>query len=632
MKKLFLFVLLATGFSICAQSNYAISSIPSELLLGANSVLLQHKIQVDVSKEAQMEVRVDRVVTVLNKMGDAYVRAVAYYDDDVKVRKIEAYVYDASGKEMEHYRKNDFNDVSASDGFSLYTDDRVLYMDYTPTRYPYTVAFSYEKVSNTTAFLPRWYPLEGTATSTLESSYTITYNPVNTARYKAVNLEGYDIAISEEPSKIICRAQNLKARKFEEHSPPFLNTAPQVLFALDRFYLKGVAGYGKDWNEFGRWMERSLLGDVNDLPEATIAQVRSLVSTEKTPLDKARKVYEFVQNKVRYISVQIGVGGWKPMLASEVDKLSYGDCKALTNYTKALLDAVGVPSYYTVLYSGPNGRDFDEDFSAMQGDHVILGIPSDDDIVWLECTSQDMPFGFGGTHSDDRDVLVITPEGGKIVHTKKYAFDESLQHNTASVQLDPDGGLKAQFQRRSMGLQYDQKYYLEKFDALKLDQYYKEHWDYINGFTIDSIALQNNKEDIVFLEGLKLTVPKYCSFIGEDLLLAPNLFNQSQFIPPRITDRKQPLFLPIGFKDVDQIEIELPEGFILEEIPEGYAEENKFGLYSSQIERISARKIRYTRTLIIKKGTFTKNDYSDYRNFRRNVSKWDKSKILLKRA
>ncbi|MCW8981650.1 MAG: DUF3858 domain-containing protein, partial [Altibacter sp.] len=103
-------------------------------------------------------------------------------------------------------------------------------------------------------------------------------------------------------------------------------------------------------------------------------------------------------------------------------------------------------------------------------------------------------------------------------------------------------------------------------------------------------------------------------------------------IPPRITDRKQPLFLPIGFKDVDQIEIELPEGFILEEIQEGYAEENKFGLYSSQIERISARKIRYTRTLIIKKGTFTKNDYSDYRNFRRNVSKWDKSKILLKRA
>ncbi len=56
-----------------------------------------------------------------------------------------------------------------------------------------------------------------------------------------------------------------------------------------------------------------------------------------------------MQDKTRYISVQIGIGGWKPMLADDVNKLGYGDCKGLTNYTKALLEAVDVPSYYTLF-------------------------------------------------------------------------------------------------------------------------------------------------------------------------------------------------------------------------------------------------------------------------------------------
>ncbi len=623
--------MLFTGIMV-GQSNYAISSIPSKFLEGANSVLVSKDVLVDVTDPTRMNYQVRRVVTVLNKKGDEYVNASVNYDNDSKVRKIEAYVYDVAGNEIEHFKKNDFRDVAASDGFSLYSDDRVLFLDYTPISYPYTVAFSFELESRTTAFIPKWFPLEGTASSTLESTYVIQFSPVNKPRFKAENLDGYDISVTKTPTEIKCTATNIPVMKYEEHSPPYFQRIPLVLFALDRFYLKGVAGYGKDWNEFGRWMERSLLGDVNDLPEATVAQVRSLVSSEKTALDKARKIYEFVQNKVRYISVQIGVGGWKPMLASEVDKLSYGDCKALTNYTKALLDAVGVPSYYTVLYSGPNGRDFDEDFSVMQGDHVILGIPNGDDIVWLECTSQDVPFGFGGTHSDDRDVLVITPEGGKIMHTKKYPFDESLQHNTGSIQLDTEGGLKVQFQRKSMGLQYDNWYQLEKLDAKKLDQHYKEHWDHINGFSIDSVALQNDKKDIVFTEVLKLSIPKYSSSVGEDLLFTPNVFNQSQYIPPRITDRKQPLFLPIGFKDVDEIDIELPKGFVLEDLPEGFNEETQFGSYSAHVERVSATKIRYTRTFIIKKGTFSAKEYTAYRNFRRNVAKWDKSKILLKKV
>ncbi|MDP4989490.1 MAG: DUF3857 domain-containing protein, partial [Polaribacter sp.] len=109
-----------------------------------------------------------------------------------------------------------------------------------------------------------------------------------------------------------------------------------------------------------------------------------------------------MQQKTRYISVQIGIGGWEPIAANLVDDVGYGDCKGLTNYTKALLDVADVTAYYTVVYADDR-IDVDKDFSSLQGNHVILNIPNNGKDVWLECTSQTMPFGFLGDFTDDRD-------------------------------------------------------------------------------------------------------------------------------------------------------------------------------------------------------------------------------------
>jgi transglutaminase-like putative cysteine protease len=72
------------------------------------------------------------------------------------------------------------------------------------------------------------------------------------------------------------------------------------------------------------------------LPEETKAKMRALIGDEKNPIMKAKLIYDYVQQKSRYVSIQVGIGGWKPMDASDVDRLGYGDCKGLTNYTKAL--------------------------------------------------------------------------------------------------------------------------------------------------------------------------------------------------------------------------------------------------------------------------------------------------------
>ena len=384
----YLFLLISS--SLFSQV-YSILDVPLDLKKNANSILLSEKEIVDVSENGKLNYKTHRVKIILNKNGNKDIASHVYYNKDTKIKKIDAYVYDAFGNELEHFKKKDFFDVAAADGISIFSDSRVIYLKYVPTSYPYIVEFTSEIENNSTAFLPSWYPLGGYNRSTKKSEFVLKFDPNNKPRFKTANLEGFNVSVSENPSKIICIAENIKAIGYERMSPPFSKIVPNIDFALNRFTLKGVPGAASNWQEFGNWMQNSLLLGVDDIPESTIKKIKVLVQNETTNEAKARIVYKYLQEKVRYISVQIGIGGWKPMLASDVDKLSYGDCKALTNYTKSLLDAIGIPSYYTVLYADETEKDFDKNFSKLEGNHAILGVPNGDEITWLECTSQSVP-------------------------------------------------------------------------------------------------------------------------------------------------------------------------------------------------------------------------------------------------
>jgi hypothetical protein len=626
-------VILLFSLSVFSQNDYAISNISPELLVGVNSVLVDELIEVDVSEEKKMLYTSHQVLTILNRNGDRHANTVIYYDDYTKVKDTELYVYDALGNEIHHYKKRDFKDVSAVSGGTLYSNSRALYLDYNPSSYPYTLVFNYKYESSTTAFVPDWSPLGGYVRGTKKSVYKLIFNPNNKPQYRTSSLNGFNISISENPNEFIFEAENLSPIAYEDLSKAFYNIGPKVDFALDRFYLKGVAASARNWKEYGSWMQNSLLYDVDDLPEGTKGMVKSLVKNETTNEGKARIIYQYLQDKVRYISVQIGIGGWKPMLASDVDKLSYGDCKALTNYTKALLDAVGVPSYYTLLYAGDSERDVFTDFSSMQAIYAILGIPDGDEIIWLECTSQDKPFGYLGNFTDDRDVLIVTEEGGEIVHTKVYSDEENLQEYRASVRINDAGGMTGFLEGKYQGLQYDDKYSWDKTTDEEKRTAYKERWDYINGFTIESIHLNDNKTDIVFTEKLNIKASNYSTKIGGDLLLCANVFNQSRYIPSRISNRKQELFIGEGYKDIDHLDINLPEGYKVESLPKDTLLESKFGSYSISFKETAENKIEYHRNLIIRiirKGTYPSEDYTAYRSFRKKIAKLDKSKNIIK--
>ncbi|WP_347922805.1 DUF3857 domain-containing protein [Pontimicrobium sp. SW4] len=614
-----------------SQSNsLAVTEIPEELKKSANAVIRLSSLDVVIEKKNKMTYTYQRDVTVLNEKGNRFVEAYAGYDNQLKIRKIEAIIFDEHGEEIKKIRKRDFIDQSAVDGGTLYSDSRVLYMSYMPTSYPYTVSFTYEMETQNTAFIPSWRPITGYYVSVEKDSYRLKDLANLEIRYKTKNFEGYDVKINSNDTFLEFSLSYIQAKKPEQLSPVLSKVSPHCMVAVNQFYYYGADGYASNWKEFGDWVFNALLKGRNTVSNETKDKITQLVKGIDNPLERAQIVYEYVQNNTRYISVQVGIGGVQPIPASEVDRLKYGDCKGLTNYTQALLTVANVPSYYSVVQSGQEIVDFDPEFATLeQGNHIILAIPNGDELTWIDCTSQVHPFGFIGDFTDNRNVLLVKEGGSEIVKTTFYPDNKNSQYTSAKIKLEANGNFTSDVEINTEGIQYDSRFRIENFSDKDLMSYYKNLWGDINDLNIANYKFNNDKNLVKFTEELQVDAKGYATLNSESIIFSPNIFNKNTFVPDRYRNRQFNMEIQRGYLDVDTFEIEIPENYMIEGLPESVTEENKFGEYVIDF-LIKDNTIIYKRKLLIKKGEYSKEDYNLYRDFRRKVSKLDKSIIVLK--
>lgn len=634
-KKLSLLFLFFVFYGFSQSFQYSSFLLSQELKEHSNAIIRKNDVQIDILSFDKMEYSLHRIVTVLNKEGERNIKAFVHYNSSYQIKKLEAKIYNQLGEQIKKIKKGDFLDQSAVSGGTLYSDNRVKYLDYTPISYPYTVEFTVEYVSKNTAGLPKWSPLESYFSSTEESKITINYAADVGVHFKEENFQDFSIENNSTDGKLEYVATNIPAIKYEVYSPSFSKIAPRLKVAVNHFYHEGYSGKNDSWENMGRKMYNELISNRLTVSQSTKGEILHKTANAKTDLEKAKIVYQYVQDKTRYISVQEGIGGIQPISAKEVDDVKYGDCKGLTNYTKALLDIVGVKANYTRVYaSSRNTTDIDKDFVSFVGqtNHVILHLPIDGKDVWLECTSQTSPFNYSANFTDDRDVFVLSPEGGKIVHTKVYTEEENLQNTKAIVEIDRSGGFSSTITINAQGTQYGYREGVQ--DEILKDQklHYKDNWDYINDLEIESMEFNNDKDSIVFTENLKLSSVNYASLTSGLFLFEPNLFNRHTYVPPRYKDRKLPFQIYRGYTDVDEYEITIPEEFKVESLKEPVSITNKFGEYNYSIEQIAPNKLVFKRKLVINKGEYTKEEYKAYRDFIRKVVRHDKSKIALKQT
>ena len=613
-----------------SQENVSIDLIQKEMLENANSIIRNQSIEIDIPSKKVLKIKKHKVVTVLNEKGIKNIDAIEYYDKSRKINAIEAIVYNAFGKELKKIKRKDFKDQSVADGFSIFSDDRIVYLNYTPTEYPFTIIYDSEIETSNTAFIPSWVPIDDNYESVEESKIHIKYNASLGFKFKEMNFENRKINKTETENTITYTASNLVAEKNEEYAPHYKKILPYVIFGLDSFSLEGEDGNANSWHEFSLWMYENLLKDTETISEETLKAIKTLVGDTSNPIEKAKIIYKYVQDKCRYVSIQLGIGGWKPMTASDVDRLGYGDCKALSNYTRVLLNSVGVESYYTIIYAGNEKESIDKDFVSMQGNHVILTLPIDSGYTFLECTSQLSPFGFNGDFTDDRFALIVKPNGGEIIKTNDYNNIKNSQYMTGQYTIDQEGNLIGNVHILSKGIQYESKYFIERESKETIDKYYKGFFSWLNKLKINKLKFLNDKEKIEFIEDVEISVAQYTNMNNNMIMLPINVFNRNTYIPQRYRNRTKPFEISTGFYDQDDIEINLPKNFAIDAKPNNIVIDSKFGIYKMELIWANDTKIIYKRSLLLKKGIYDKTQYEEFRTFKEQIARADNAKIVLK--
>jgi Domain of Unknown Function with PDB structure (DUF3857) len=632
MKRLIVAAALLMGMHQTANAqNYATDQIPKNLLPYASAVIRNEETTVTIKDNNNVTYHIKTAITVLNKNGENEAEIVLWHNKSRVIKGIKGIIYNEFGKPVSKFSESDFKDDNVYDGFSLFVDERVKYYNPPVTTFPYTVECEYDLRSNQSLNITPWFPAYSSGVSVEHSAYTLLCKPTANIRYKETNYPGtVETATDAKGMKSYSwKLSNTPARRAEPYSPNKLNYITSVRIAPKDFVYEGVAGSYTDWNELGKWIYDKLLTGRTQLPPETVRQMQDLTANITNPKEKARKVYEYMQHKSRYVSIQIGIGGFQPFPASEVDQLSYGDCKALVNYTQALLKAVNVDSYYCVVKSGSEKASLKTDFASMdQADHIILCLPFKSDTTWLECTSKTIPFGYLGNFTDDRWVLACTPQGGKLLHTPKYTAPENREEIKASLNLNETGELKGNIITTTAGTQYENEDNMltESFqDQLKHIQ--KQYP--ISNLDIETFNFSANKSiKPVLTESVKFTAPEYASVDSGKLRFMVNSINRLSTPPREIRNRVNPMYINRGYTDEDVITYTLPEGYHADRTLLNIKLQKDFGNYTANVI-VKGNQLIYTRKMQLIDGIYNKEVYNDFVDFYQTVIDADNYSITV---
>ncbi|MDH5609857.1 MAG: DUF3857 and transglutaminase domain-containing protein [Cyclobacteriaceae bacterium] len=624
----FVFVLFyGISFAVFSQE-YQLSQYPDSIKTGYHKIVHLNSLHFDVLSEGTAIERGHRVVTLLN--GHAKYEAYLYqeYGPMVKIKSLNVLIYDASGRLVDKYNKGDFEDYSAYDGFSIFSDSRMLRINVGKYTYPYTIDYSYVIEESRMMFYPGLEFQEQNG-YVLKSELEVRVPNKLGVRYKLHHMEEPVIVDDGSVSVYTWQRSNMPAYVPELYEPRGEFSLPVVYTAPRQFEMEGYRGDMSTWEGFAQF-QLSLLQGLDSLPFDKAVFFSDLVKGAADDREKIERVYEYLQQNFRYVSISLGIGGWQPFSPEYVDQYKYGDCKALSYYTRSVLESVGIESLYTLINSG-RVRPVYEDFPMTNFNHVVLCVPNKGDTVWLECTSQTDPAGYMGRSTYARKAVAITEEGAKIIQTPNFSSRENRQYRSATVEVDEFGDAVIHVQTVYSGLQFenDQLDYLLNDGREKQQKWLYDHID-ISNFTIRDFQFSYDKKAIPEANVVvDLQARKLGSVSGKRMFITPNLMNVRTFVPKEEPQRRTDVELSMAYHDIDTIEYVLPSSLSIEVVPQPVDIVSRFGTYHAEVVNDKG-KIRYIRSMEINSGLYPRESYEELRQFYQQIVKADKAKLIFR--
>jgi hypothetical protein len=613
MRFLTLLILLLCSAASNAKSIAVVESRKTQIILRAKNDLI---------------VKEFLRIKILNEDGYRYATYNDYQDKFHKVRSLQYTIFDATGKKIKKLTKGDAVDITQNAFYEI-TDARLLSLVPAYRNYPFTIEIETESFYNGFLDVPTWMPRDDAGVEVLNAE--LTFQCPTSLEYRVKELNGAHMISRKEDGEIVTstwRLENLDAVDKHLSRKSFIEDQPQVRIVPVHFALDGYSGNFTSWIDFGRWYHNLNAG--RDLLSPQTKQIlddfKAEFGNDNAAIAKA--VYKFMQGKTRYISIQLGIGGFQSLPAHLVDKNGYGDCKALTNYLRSMLGYLKIPSNNVLVRAGTDAPDILTDFPNSEFNHVFLAVPLATDTLWFECTSQNAPPGHLGTFTDDRSVLWVDSLHSKILKTPSYNATQSTRKSVGKVNINQNGDADITIEISQKGLFFDDAMYFQALPKDRLEEFNYQKFDY-RDFSIKEFRFSTSKEGTPELIGnYVLSVRGLAKPVAQKMLMPSHMLPSiEQAFELDVVNKKVEVRRP--FTIDDKISVTLPENFRIGALPQEIIIENEFGKFSLRYEQEENNILTIFLNAVFQKGNYTREKFDRFHDMLRVIKSAEQSKIVL---
>ena len=442
---------------------------------------------------------------------------------------------------------------------------------------------------------------------------------------------------------------DVKAIRKEAEMPPFDGVAGQMIVSF--FPPGGPSANGfTSWQQMGAWYRNLTDGRRDASPQVT-QQVTTLTASARTPLEKMKALAQFVQHDIRYVAIELGIGGWQPHAASDVFVHRYGDCKDKATLLSSMLNQIRVESFYVVINSERGSVTLDTPANVGGFNHVVLAIKlpanvSDPSLVatiqhprlgrllFFDPTNELTPFGEIGGYLQANYGLLVTPEGGELVELPRQPSAMNSIQRTGKLSLDPLGTLTGEVNETRVGDRASSERWRLRTVTKYADQI-KPIEDLLAGslslFSITQATVLNlNQTDQPFGFHYTFEAKNYAKNAGGLLLVRPRVLGVKT---SGILETKEPRKFPVEFegpsRDTDSFEIAIPAGYVVDDIPPPVDADYSFASYHAKTE-VNGNLIRYSRTMEVKELSVPVAHADELKKFYRIIAGDERNTVVLK--
>lgn len=624
-----LFFTVIVGHAFANTGNLAVSAIPDSLKKDAYGVVRFSNTSFDYKSEKFGVEKHSVAITVLDKKGKD-LADFAYSGDKFRdLSKFSAKLYDANGNLLRKFKLSDV--VSTEYSSSLATDGKYYFFESQTPAFPFTIHYEYEiSWKNGIFCFPVFVPQETYSIAVERANYQLNLPQDLKIRIKALNISDEPLVVSEKGiTQYTWEVKALKAIESESFAPLLKEFIPLLYVSPESFVYDKINGTITDWESFGKWMAGLQQGR-DALPETFKNKIVLMTQDAESDYEKIKILYDYLGETTRYVSIQLGIGGYQPMFASEVNKTGFGDCKALSFYLKSMLEVIGIPSNYVAIYSNRQNKKMMEDYpSFFNGNHVVLQVPLENDTLWLECTNPKVPFGFIHTNIAGHDAIEIKETGGRFCHLPDYPDSQNVDKNIATVKLNIDGSASIESAKEYHVKVYDQFF---GFNLMKTNEQIDRLRRTINlpNATVKSVQVVEDKSPLPsFHINYNWETALYGTKTGNRLFIPANPF-RSEYGWFKKKDRKYDINIWEGFNDIDSVFISIPEEYEIESLPMPVSLSTTYGNFTA-FALPKDNGIVVTQSFYFPSGRYSVAEYNEIRDFFEKINAAYSGKIILRK-